>query len=356
MKIYSPAEIRDRILRFPKKELIQLPTPFTKMANLSGELGGPEIYIKRDDLTGLAFGGNKSRKLEYIIQDALAKKADTIVTWASLQSNWCMQTAAAARKFGLKPILVLFKSYDLPPGFDGNLLLDFILEADIRIKEAEKGKTVSAEYAERMIQEVVNEVKKSGHTPYVAPLGGSIPGGDMELPLGAIGYVNACAEMFEQAARLGIVVDAIIHSSGSGGTQAGLACGAKALKKDCRVIGISVSDEKEAFGADVLAIAQQTEKALGLDLDMRKEDILVFDEYIQDGYGIVNKDVAKALRLVFMTEGIVLDPVYTGKAMVGLIDLIRKGYFTKKNTVVFFHTGGTPALFPNRDKLVEFLR
>jgi D-cysteine desulfhydrase family pyridoxal phosphate-dependent enzyme len=353
---YSIAEIKKRIAQFPKKSIIYLPTPFTKLENLSAELGGPEIYIKRDDLTGLAFGGNKSRKLEFIIQDALKKKSEVIITWASLQSNWCLQTASAARRFGLKPILILFKTYDLPPGLDGNMLLDYIVGADIRIRDAEKGKVVTAEYAADVVEEVVNEVKEWGHKPYVAPLGGSSPGGDMKEPLGAISYVAAFVEMLEQANERGVGVTHIVHSTGSGGTQAGLAVGAKAVKKDCRVIGISVSDEKEIFGREVLTVAQQTERALKLDLGMERGDIIVFDEYLQEGYGIVTKEVAEALRLVFQKEGIVLDPVYTGKAMVGLIDLVGRGFFSKKDKVVFFHTGGTPALFPNRDKLVDFLK
>ena len=356
MSVCSIKEIKKRVAEFPKKAFIHLPTPFNKLENLTAELGGPEIYIKRDDLTGLAFGGNKSRKLEYIIQDALDKKAEVIVTWASLQSNWCMQTAATARRFGLRPILILFKSYDLGPGLDGNLLLDYILGADIRIREAEKGKVVSAEYAAEIVAEVVNEVKEWGHKAYVAPLGGSSPGGDMTLPLGAISYVAAFAEMLEQASALGVDVTHVIHSSGSGGTQAGLLVGAKALKEDCRVIGISVSDDKESFGREVLAIARGTVQALCLKLPIGNEDIQVMDEYLQDGYGIINKPVAEAVRLVFQKEGIVLDPVYTGKAMVGLIDLVRKGYFSKKDKIVFFHTGGTPALFPYRDKLVELLK
>lgn len=356
MPAYTLTEIKKRISKFPKKNLIHLPTPFQKLENLSAELGGPEIYIKRDDLTGLAFGGNKSRKLEFIIQDVLDKKADVVITWASLQSNWCLQTAAASRKFGLKPILILFKTYDLPEEYDGNLLLDYILGADIRIKAARKGKVVKEEDALEVVEEVANEVKEWGHTPYIAPLGGSKVGGSMEKPLGAISYVNAFVEMIEQAEALGLEIDAIVHSTGSGGTQAGLAVGAKAYAKNIKVVGISVSDEKESFAREVLSIARDTEKALALDIGISSEEIIVFDEYIKDGYGIVNKEVAETIRLVFTREGIVLDPVYTGKAMAGLIDLIKKGYFRKKDKIIFFHTGGTPALFPNKHTLVDLLK
>jgi D-cysteine desulfhydrase family pyridoxal phosphate-dependent enzyme len=356
MAAFSILEIKKKIEDFPKKNLIHLPTPLQKLENLSQELGGPEIYVKRDDMTGLAFGGNKSRKLEFIIQDVLSKKADAIITWASLQSNWCLQTAAAARKFGIKPVLLLFKTYDLPEEYDGNLLLDYILDADVIIKEAEKGKAVRMEDVLDLVQAVEKEVKEWGHAPYVAPIGGSMVGGSMEKPLGAISYVNAFVELLEQAGKLDLEINYVLHSSGSGGTQGGLAVGAKALKGDMKVLGISVSENKESYEKEVLTIAQDTVKALSLDLAVEKEDIIIFDEYIREGYGILNKEVSDALRFVAIKEGIFLDPVYTGKAMAALIDLIKKGYFKKEDKIVFFHTGGTPALFPNKQHLVNFLK
>jgi len=356
MAVFSIPEIKKKIKGFPKKNLIHLPTPLQKLGNLSQELGGPEIYIKRDDLTGLAFGGNKSRKLEFIIQDVLSKKADAVITWASVQSNWCLQTAAAARKFGLKPILILFKTYDLPEEYDGNLLLDYILDADVIIKEAEKGKVVKKEDIQGIVEAVENEVKEWGHTPYVAPIGGSMVGGSMEKPLGAISYVNAFVELLEQAGKQGLEINYILHASGSGGTQGGLVVGAKALKEDTKVLGISVSEGKEAYGKEVLTIAQDTVKALSLDLAVDKNDIIIFDEYIKEGYGILNKEVSEALRFVAVKEGIFLDPVYTGKAMASLIDLVKKGYFKKEDKIVFFHTGGTAALFPNKHLLVNLLK
>ena len=355
MAAFSISDIKEEINKFPRKNLIHLPTPFQKLENLSRALEGPEIYIKRDDLTGLGFGGNKSRKLEFIIQDALEKKADVIITWASVQSNWCLQTAAAARKFGIKPVLLLFKTYDLPEEYDGNLLLDFILDAEIKIMEAEKGKVVREEDVEDIIEETVNEIKEWGYNAYIAPIGGSLVGGSMEKPLGAISYVNAFVEMLEQAEARGIEIDYIVHASGSGGTQAGLTVGAKALKGNIKVLGVSVSDEKEPFSKDVLTIGRETVKTLSLDLEIERQDVIVFDEYIREGYGIVDKEVSDTLRLVALKEGIFLDPIYTGKAMVALLDLIQKGYFKKEDKIVFFHTGGTPALFPNKHKLIEFL-
>ena len=349
------ADVLARVDRFPRVDLIHRPTPLRKLERLTARLGGPEIYIKRDDLTGLAFGGNKSRKLEFIVRDMLDKKADVVITWASLQSNWCMQTAAAARTFGIRPVLVLFKTYDLPPGVDGNLLLDVILGADIRVLEADKGKVVKSAQAFSVLEEAAREVRGQGHTPYLVPVGGSLVRGDMDKPLGAVSYVAAFAEIIGEMRGGGVEPDYIVHSTGSGGTQAGLVVGAKALTGRCQVIGISVSDPKGPFSDDVLEIARATDETLGLGLDIRPEDIVVFDEYLGEGYGVVDKAVAETIRLVFQTEGIVLDPVYTAKAMVGLMDLIKTGFFRKLDKVVFVHTGGTPALFPNRDSLVRFL-
>lgn len=356
MAFFSIPEIKKKIEEYPRKNLIHLPTPFQKLDNLSQVLGGPDIYMKRDDLTGLAFGGNKSRKLEFIIQDVLDKKAEVIITWASLQSNWCLQTAAAARKFGIKPILLLFKTSHLPEEYDGNLLLDFILDADVRIKTVEPGEMLQLEDIQVIIEEVANEVREWGYTPYIAPIGGSMVGGSMEKPLGAISYVNAYAEIVGQAEGLGLEANYILHASGSGGTQAGLVVGAKALSDDVKVLGISVSSDTETYGDDIFSIAQDTEKALGLDFIVKREDVIVFDEYIKEGYGVLNKEVSEALRMVAVKEGIYLDPVYTGKAMTALIDLIRKGDFKKKDKIVFFHTGGTPALFPHKSDLLNFLK
>ena len=352
---YETRDVLDRVDRFPRVDIIHRPTPLRKLERLSARLGGPEIYVKRDDLTGLAFGGNKSRKLEFIIPDMLDKKADVVITWASLQSNWCMQTAAAARTFGIKPVLVLFKTYDLPAAADGNLLLDVILEADIRVLEAEKAKVVKSAQAFAVLEEAAREVRAQGHRPYLVPVGGSLVRGDMDKPLGAVSYVAAFAEIIEEMRAAGSNPDFIVHSTGSGGTQAGLVVGARALTRRCRVIGISVSDPKGPFSDDVLEIARAADEALGLGLGILPDDVTVFDEYMGQGYGVVDKAVAETIRLVFQTEGIVLDPVYTAKAMIGLRDLIKTGFFKTTDKVVFLHTGGTPALFPNRDKIFNFL-
>lgn len=348
--------MNEKISRFPRISLIHLPTPMRKLEHITAELGGPEIWIKRDDLTGMAFGGNKSRKLEFIIPDMIAKKADVVVTWAALQSNWAMQTAAAARRFGIKPVLVLFKRYELPQEYDGNMLLDYILGAEIRVKEPLGESSPKSENYLTVVEEVAEEFRKKGHRPYVVSVGGSKVMGSMTQPLGAISYLNAYLEMLTQTRAAGFEPDYVVHSTGSGSTQAGLVVGAKFSGDTTRVVGISVSDEKTAFAKDVIEIAEATEEAMDLDGRIRPEDVIVFDEYIRDGYGIVNKDVADIIRLMFVREGIVLDPVYTSKAFIGLIDLIRKKYFGKKDKIVFFHTGGTPALFPNKHKIVEYLK
>ncbi len=348
-------ELKDRIAGFARQKIIHEPTPFRRLDRLSAELGGPEIFIKRDDLTGLAFGGNKSRKLEFIIADALNKKADTIITWASLQSNWCLQTAVAARQFGLRPILVLFKTYDLEPDYDGNLLLDFIAGADIRIREAERGKVIGEEQAAPVVEEIAWEVRQKGGVPYVVSVGGSMTGFSMDLPLGAVSYVAALVELVEQAEGQGVGLTHVLHATGSGATQAGLTVGATALKSGLRIIGISVSDSARSFTPIVLKIARQTERALGLEPVLQAEDVVVLDDYLAAGYGVLTREVAEAIRLIFIHEGIILDPVYTGKAFAALLDLVRHGFFSKQDRVAFIHTGGTPALFPYRKKLVEFL-
>lgn len=348
-------ELKGRIARFPKKDLIHLPTPFRKLENLTEELGGPEIFIKRDDLTGLAFGGNKSRKLQFIIQDILEKECDAVITWAGLQSNWCLQTAATARRFGIKPILILFKAYDLPEEFDGNLLLDYILDAEIHIIEAERGKLVKPEVADVYVEEQMEKARERGYSPYYAPLGGSYTAGSMDKPLGAIGYVEGCAEVYEQSVAIDVEMDYIIHATGSGGTQAGLIVGAKALGTGSKVFGISVSEEKEDFTQFVHSICQDTEQSLELDANTTMNDVYVFDEYLQEGYGVVTKEVSEVIRLLAVKEGIFLDPVYTGKAMYALVDMVKKGRFEGTDKVLFYHTGGTAALFPNRNTLTAFL-
>lgn len=355
MKKYSSESIRAKLNLFPKQKLIFKPTPLQKLENLSLFLGGPEIYLKRDDLTGVAFGGNKSRKLEYIIQDVRQQKADVIITWAGLQSNWCLQTAAVARKFDITPLLILFSSQGIQVEFDGNLLLDFILDADIKIREAEKGKVIRWNAIKDIIDEVSLEVKEWGHVPYVAPVGGSLVCGSMQKPLGAYAYLEAFLEVYEQSQALGFIPDYIVHASGSGGTQAGLITGAQAVSPETSVLGISVSDDTEYFRKEVELICKDTRESLGLEIDVSSDDIRILDEYTHAGYGALTPDITEAIRLTALKEGIFLDPVYTGKAMAGLIDLIKQDFFKKTDKIVFIHTGGTAALFPYRKTILEHI-
>ncbi len=349
------SRIAGRLKRYARVSLIQAPTPFYELRRLSQYLSGPRIFIKREDMTGLAFGGNKSRKLEYIIPDILAQKADAVITWASVQSNWCLQTAAAARMFGLIPLLLLFKTYDLPDEMDGNLLLDFILGARIRIRPSVQGKFVGEDELEAAVTEAVSEVHAQGQKPYVVPVGGSAPGWSMKIPLGALAYVDAFLEMQRQADRQVEAIDYVLLASGSGGTQAGLALAAKALGRKTKIVGISVLEGAESYGAEVLAIARDAEKALGLEPEIEEGDIIIQDEYIREGYGVLNREVARAVRLMAETEGIFVDPVYTGKALCALLDLVQQGYFRPSDRVVFLHTGGTAALFPYRRGFSEYL-
>ena len=335
--------------RFERAPLSHLPTPFEEMPTLAAELGGPRLFVKRDDQTGLAFGGNKARKLDFILADAVAKGSDSVITWAGVQSNWARMTAAGSRRLGMDPILVLQRREDqeLAPA-DGNLLLDRILGADVRIIEPGGDR-------EAAVADIAAAERESGRTPYVVSVGGSLTGGGMVLPLGSVAYANGFREMLGQAREAGVTITHVIHASGSGSTQAGLVVGAKAIAPEVEIIGISSGGSKAAGEANVLAIARETVEAMGLDVEVGPDDVVVHDEYVGEGYGILNQGVVEAIAQVARTEGILLDPVYTGKAMTGLLDLVKNGHFSDTDAVVFLHTGGTPALFPYREGLLEDL-
>ncbi len=337
------------IARYRRIELAFLPTPLQAMKEVARELHFPNLFVKRDDHTGLAFGGNKSRKLEYIMGDVLDKKCNALITWAGVQSNWCRQTAAAARMFGIKPILLLQKTDTAPVPYDGNLLLDCILGADVRLLEPGEDRA-------GLLDQIVQQERAEGRNPYTVSVGGSRTGGSMTVPLGAIGYTRDFLELHSQAAERGIKLDHVVVASGSGGTQAGLVVGAKALGNRTKIVGISVSGDKASVQKAVSEIANATALALNLNLQVIPEDVIVFDDYVGKGYGILNQPTADAIALVARREGLFLDPVYTGKAMAGLIDLVRKDYFKPDEGVVFMHTGGTPALFPHKEELVDFLK
>lgn len=319
-------------LSLPRIKLCQLPTNLEPASNLSEKLGNVNIYIKRDDNTGLAIGGNKGRKLEFLLADAVKNGADVVITTGSVQSNHTRMTCAACKKLSLDVILVL--KGKKPSSFQGNLLLEKLMNADIRFVDA-----LSYDDINTTVNYIMSELKAEGKQPYFIPVGGSVG-------LGACGYVDGALELFEQADKQNLRIDYIVNAVGSGGTSAGLEVGVRIAKKASKIVGISVDAEKSVFKQDIARIAQDCAALLKANIEILPEDIIVFDEYIgEDGYGKPSRQGIDAIKLVAETEGIILDPVYSGKAMAGLIDLAKKGYFEKESNIVFMHTGGTPALF-----------
>lgn len=308
--------------------LAHLPTPIESMERLSTFLAGPRILIKRDDQTGLAFGGNKTRKLEFLAAEALAGGCNHLVTAGAAQSNHCRQTAAAAAKLGLKCSLVFPGS--APPENNGNLLLDTLLGANLNWSGKQD--------LSKAQNEVARDLKLKGDLPYVIPVGGS-------NVIGATGYVLAMEELFGQLDQAGEKVDVIVFASSSGGTQAGIVVGSQFSKYTGRILAISVEHSVEELTSLVTKLASATAVHLGIDNQALEKRIEVNDKYIGRGYGVVGDLEREAILLVAQLEGILLDPVYTGRAMGGLIDLIRMGMFTPHQTVLFWHTGGTPAIF-----------
>jgi len=318
----------------PRIRLANLPTPLEEMPRLSKVLGGPKIWIKRDDLTGLAFGGNKVRKLEFEMADAVKQGADVIVAGGVIQSNHALATTVAARRLGMK-IVLLLRGED-PQEYTGNLLLDHILGAEIRFIQAEWHKSVE------VTRNVVEELKGKGYNPYVAPF---------SSPLGSVGYVNAVLELQEQAKRMNLKVNCLIHAAGSGGTQAGIIVGSKALETGIDVIGIATESDGDWLLNTTTQIADECARLLDLDLTVTRDDVKILYDYVGEGHGILDEKLKETIKLVARTEGILLDPVYTVKAIAGLIDTVRQGRFEKHENIVFLHTGGTPAIFAYKDEL-----
>lgn len=322
--------------KMPRTHLASLPTPLEYAPRLTQVLGGPRIWLKRDDLTGLAMGGNKARKLEFIMAQALAEGADVVITGAGKQSNHCRLTAAAARKLGLGCVLLL--TGDAPTGsVSGNLLLDTILGAQIRYVG-----DVQWWELEPILEQTCVELTRAGKKPFVIPVGGS-------TPVGSAGYVNAVAELCGQMFEQGFAADLVVCACGSAGTQAGLVVGAKSLSAGFEVLGFSVALAKAEAQRRILVLAEQTAELVGADCGVTGADVQVSDEYIGEGYGIPSAGGLEAIGLVAQTEGVLLDPVYTGKAMAGLIGTVGAGGFKKTDEIVFFHTGGVPALFASAD-------
>jgi L-cysteate sulfo-lyase len=313
--------------RYP---LAHLPTPLEPMARLSAALGGPQIWIKRDDQTGLATGGNKTRKLELLIADALDQQADVVLTVGAVQSNHCRQTAAAAARAGLGCVLVLRGEAPPHAQWTGNLLLDDLLGA--RLWWAGDHDPLEALAAAAQAEQA------AGRRPYVIPYGGS-------NEVGAAAYALAFEELWGQMQAQGLDFARVVFASSSGGTQAGLIVGAAACGYRGQVLGISVDKTGGHLRETVAALLAPTAAHLGLDLDLGPGDVLVNDDYLGGGYAVLTAAEREAVRLIARTEGILLDPVYTGKAMAGLLGLIRTGEIDASEQVLFWHTGGLPALF-----------
>ncbi len=304
------------------------------MARLSDRLGGPRLWVKRDDCTGLATGGNKTRKLEYLVADALNLGADTLITLGALQSNHARQTAAAAAKVGLKCVLVLEERVSQPTDayrHNGNILLDRLLGATLKYVPRD---TQMVEAGER----AADEVRRAGGKPYIIPVGGS-------NPIGALGYVGCAAEILQQAADLDIRVDRVVHATGSNGTQAGLVAGFDGMRSGVRVLGVTVGRSRSVQEKGVAALVDETWAHLGLKGAAPHDNIEANDGYFGEAYGVPTPAMKEAVQLLAETESLLLDPVYSGKAMSGLIDLIRKGAFGKDENIVFVHTGGQAGLF-----------
>ena len=315
----------------PRVKIARLPTPLEEMPRLTKALGGPRLLIKRDDETGLASGGNKARKLEFLVADALEKGADTLITTGGIQSNHARLTAAAAAKFGLRCHLVLSGSE--PELRNGNLLLDDLLGAEVHWLDPTSEAT-----AMETMQWLAGWLREEGSKPYVIPRGGSIP-------IGACGYVAAMIEAMEQLEEMGVQVDRMFAASGSAGTHSGLLVGAKLTGYRGQVAGICISRPAEQQLPRVRALTEATLELLGEQATIKDADLVVYDGYTGAGYARPAALEREAIRLVARQEGIILDTVYTGRVMGGLIDLIKRGVISKDETVLFWHTGGLPAIF-----------
>ncbi len=310
----------------PQLKLAALPTPVEFLPRLGAYLGGLRILIKRDDLTGVAFGGNKTRKLELVLAEAQSVGARTLITVGAVQSNHCRQVAALAARMGLRCKLVLYG--DPPPRASGNLFLDRLFGAEII--------WTSKEARNDTLNEVFGESWAQGERPYLIPLGAS-------NGLGAAAYALAFDEMLQQTQSEHI--DWVVVASSSGGTQAGLVLGAYRRHFHGRVLGISIDEPERELKEVVAFLAREASDRLGKEVPIRPEEIYVNADYLGQGYGVMGEPEKEAITLFAQLEGVLLDPVYTGRAAAGLIDLARKGFFRPGETILFWHTGGTPALF-----------
>lgn len=305
-----------------------LPTPIEELPRLSEALGGPRLLIKRDDQTGLAFGGNKTRKLEFLVAEALDQGARTLISGGALQSNHCRQTAAAAARFGLDCILVL--NGEMPDEPSANLLLDQLFGAEI-VTVADRA------YRDQTLQATFDKASSAGRKPYLVPYGGS-------SPTGALGYAFAVEEFMKQNGQ----ADWMVFGTSSGGTHAGLVLGQRVFGYKGKVLGISIDESEDWLKTHVSALASGASEKLGERIEFIPADVLANADYCGAGYGVLTDAEREAVQLFAKYEGLLLDPVYTGRAAAGMIDLIRKGFFKKEETILFWHTGGQPALFAEK--------
>ena len=312
-------------MKVSKLHFAHLPTPIETLPRLSQALDGPRLFIKRDDLTGLAFGGNKTRKLEFLVAEARDQGAKTLVSGGALQSNHCRQTAAAAARFGFKCILVL--TGEKPQLVSANLFLDELFGAEIVYVADRKDR-------DRILQETFDRAAKQGMKPYLVPYGGS-------NATGALGYAFAMKELMEQNPQM----DWIVFATSSGGTHAGLLLGQRVFGYKGKVLGISVDEAEGWLKQNVSELASLASEKLENRIEFTPDEVLANANYCSAGYGVLTEQEREAIRLFATCEGLLLDPVYTGRAAAGMIDLIRKGFFKRDETVLFLHTGGQPALF-----------
>lgn len=322
------------LARFPRRFMAHLPTPLERLDRLTAELGGPDIWIKRDDCTGLSTGGNKTRKLEFLMAEAELEGADMVMTQGATQSNHARQTAAFAAKLGIGCHILLEDrtgSKDANYNNSGNVLLDHLHGATT--EKFQGGLDMNAE-----MEKVADRFRAEGRKVYTIPGGGS-------NPTGALGYVNCAFEMLGQFNDRGIKVDHIVHATGSAGTQAGLITGLKAMNAGLPLLGIGVRAPKPKQEESVFNLAVRTSEKLGCPGVVTRADVVANTDYVGEGYGIPTEGGLEAIAMFAELEGLLLDPVYSAKGAAGLIDLIRKGHFKKGEVVVFLHTGGSAALF-----------
>jgi L-cysteate sulfo-lyase len=326
-----------KLAKFPRLRITHGPTPLEPMKRLSEALGGPNLWIKRDDCTGLASGGNKTRKLEYLMAEALQQGADTVITQGATQSNHARQTVAIAAKLGMQSHIILedrtgytFDDYK----HSGNVFLDHLFGA--RVSEVPLDTDMN-----KAMADVADELRAKGRKPYVIPGGGS-------NPVGALGYVTCALELMEQANNMGLAIDHLVHATGSAGTQAGLVVGMYGARSQIPVLGIGVRAAKAPQEERVFGLACETAELLGVPGSVLREDVVANCDYVGPGYGLPTPGMIEAVTMLARLEGILLDPVYSGKGMAGLIDRCRNGRFRKGQNVVFLHTGGSVALYGYR--------